>query len=262
MKYRLDQLLYRKHLTPSREKARGHILAGNVLVNDEVITKVGYLVDEDVSLRLKVNERYVSRGGLKLEKAIESFSIDINDLIALDVGASTGGFTDCLLQHGAQQVYSVDVGYNQLDYRLRNHEKVVVMEKLNAKNLDSNLFDKPISLAVIDVSFISLTKILSSVLSVLRDKEVIALVKPQFEVGKEISGFKGVIRLVEDHLKALHLVNNYALSIGLFIQSLTYSPIKGPKGNIEFLIHWSDNESSETIDFKSIVDGAHQELSD
>ncbi|GMT48539.1 MAG: TlyA family rRNA (cytidine-2'-O)-methyltransferase [bacterium] len=260
-KYRLDQLLYRKQLTPSREKARGHILAGNVLINDEVITKVGCLVDENVSLRLKVNERYVSRGGLKLEKAIQTFSIDVNGLIALDVGSSTGGFTDCLLQHGVQQVYSVDVGYNQLDYHLRNHDQVIVMEKLNAKNLDSKLFDKAINLAVIDVSFISLTRILSSVLSVLKDKEIIALIKPQFEVGRQISGFKGVVRLAEDHLKALHLVNDYALSIGLFTQSLTYSPMKGPKGNMEFLIHWSDHESKKLMDFKSLVNEAHQGLS-
>ncbi len=262
MKYRLDQLLYRKQLTPSREKARGHILAGNVLVNDEVITKVGCLVDEGVSLRLKANERYVSRGGLKLEKALKTFSIDVNDLVVLDVGSSTGGFTDCLLQQGVQWVYSVDVGYNQLDYRLRNHDQVIVMEKLNAKNLHPGLFDKPINLAVIDVSFISLTKILSSVLSVLKDKEIIALIKPQFEVGKQIAGFKGVIRFAEDHLKALHLVNDYALTLGLFIQSLTYSPIKGPKGNMEFLIHWSDHRSNEIIDFKSVVNEAHQGLFD
>ncbi len=262
MKYRLDQLLSRKHLTPSREKARGHILAGNVLVNDEVITKVGYLVDENVSLRLKVNERYVSRGGLKLEKALKTFSIDVKDQIVLDVGASTGGFTDCLLQHDVQWVYSVDVGYNQLDYRLRNHQQVTVMEKLNAKNLHPDLFDKPINLTVIDVSFISLTKVLSFVLSVLKDREIIALIKPQFEVGEQITGFKGVVKKAEDHLKALHLVNDYALSIGLFTQSLTYSPIKGPKGNREFLIHWSDRKSKEVIDFKAVIDQAHQELRD
>ena len=261
MKSRLDQLLVEKSFYSSREKAKRHIMAGDVLVDNKVITKAGLMIDAESNIRIKESDRYVSRGGYKLEKALNSFSVDVHQLNILDVGSSTGGFTDCLLQNKANFVYSVDVGYNQLDYKLRNHDQVKVLENLNAKNLAPDLFEHPLHLAVIDVSFISLTKILEPVLKVLSEKKIIALVKPQFEVGQDIPHFKGIVKSVEHHLLALKQVDDFAQSIGLFAQSVTYSPIKGPKGNMEFLIYWSDSGNDEQFDFDEIVKEAHEKLS-
>ncbi len=260
MKYRLDQLIAERKLVPSREKARANIMAGNVLVNNVVITKAGYQVDEKADIRLKKEDKYVSRGGTKLEKALIQFNLDVQNQSILDVGSSTGGFTDCLLQHGAKMIYSVDVGYNQLDYRLRTNPQVIVIENFNARNLSPDLFQHPLDLAVIDVSFISLNKILQPVLSVLAQKRIIALIKPQFEVGNTISNFKGIVKQPEHHLQALNQVHDYAQSLGLFVKSATYSPIKGPKGNIEFFIQWTDKTNDNDVDLSNIVEQAHNFL--
>jgi len=259
MKYRLDQLLAQRQLYPSREKAKAHILAGDVLINDKVVTKAGYLIDDEADIRVKKQDRYVSRGGVKLEKALKDFQVDVTGLVILDVGASTGGFTDCLLQNGVQKVYCVDVGYNQLHYRLRSHPDVITLEKLNAKNLSSHYFNHPLNLAVIDVSFISLPSILSSILSVLAEKRIIALVKPQFEIGKDIPHFKGIVREAKYHLQAIEKVSNFATSIGMYPAMSTYSPITGPKGNMEFFIYLTD-KPTPLPDYELVVEEAHQKL--
>ncbi|MDH4127859.1 MAG: TlyA family RNA methyltransferase [Spirochaetota bacterium] len=261
MKYRLDKILIDRKLVLSREKAKANILAGNVLVDNLPITKVGFLVSENAEIRIKKEDKYVSRGGIKLESALENLSIKVDNLVVLDIGSSTGGFTDCLLQHGAKLVYSVDVGTNQIDYKLRINPQVIVLENLNAKMLSNKHFNHNINLAVIDVSFISLSKVLLPIVSILTDKIILALVKPQFEVGKDINNFKGVVRSSEHHLMALNDVNNYAKSLGLYAKSACFSPIKGPKGNIEFFILWTNEEIEQEINFKSIVEEAHSNLS-
>ncbi len=260
MKYRLDQLLVQRNFYSSREKAKGHILAGDVIVDNKTITKVGSLVHADVDIRIKSQERYVSRGGYKLEKALKSFSIDVTDLVVIDIGSSTGGFSDCLLQHGAKYIYSIDVGYNQLSFTLRNHPQIKVYEKLNAKDLSKNLFDKPIQLAVIDVSFISITKILIPVLNILTDKRIIALIKPQFEVGNSVSHFDGIVKNSSDHIKAINDLKDFVLTQNLYTADLTYSPIKGPKGNIEYLIYLIDQDNNKEINTQAIVEESHKEL--
>jgi 23S rRNA (cytidine1920-2'-O)/16S rRNA (cytidine1409-2'-O)-methyltransferase len=260
MKLRLDSLLALRNIFDSREKAKGHILAGNIVVNNKVLTKPGMKVDDSVTIHLKNVKKYVSRGGYKLEQALKLFPIDVKGLVTVDIGASTGGFTDCLIQNGAKLVYSVDVGFNQIDYKLRVHPRVVVLENFNAKSLTKEVFDYPIQLAVVDLSFISLTKVLEPIILSINDKRIVALVKPQFEVGQEVSNFKGVVKHNKDHIKALEKVSLYANSIGLYVNSVTYSPIKGPKGNIEFLIYLTDQKLSINIDFKLTVDIAHKHL--
>jgi len=260
MKYRLDKLLLMRNLVSSREKAKGYIMAGDVLVNREVITKVGAIVDESASIEIRRQAKYVSRGGLKLEKALESFSIDVSGFTLLDVGSSTGGFTDCLLQHGAEFVYSLDVGYNQLDYSLRNHPQVSVMEKVNVREIEQAMFDRGIDMAVIDVSFISLTKVLKPVYETVSHKRILTLVKPQFELGNDIPGFKGVVRQPHHQVLALERVGETAKLLGLTAHDATWSPVKGPKGNIEFLLYWAEGDCDKIISFESLVEEAHHEL--
>lgn len=257
MKKRLDVLIYEKGLAESREKAQALILAGNVLVNDKPITRCGEKIEETIEIRIKEKLPYVSRGGLKLEKALHEFNVNPKDRICLDVGASTGGFTDVLLQKGAKKVYAVDVGTNQLSYSLRTHERVVVLEKTNAKNLPFLTFEEKPSLAVIDVSFISLTSILEPVLSVLEKKCVIALVKPQFEVGDRVKNFKGIVKTEEDRLFALERIADFVRTIGLGVTGATFSPIKGPKGNIEFFLYLTETENK--VYFRQIVEQALKE---
>jgi 23S rRNA (cytidine1920-2'-O)/16S rRNA (cytidine1409-2'-O)-methyltransferase len=235
---RLDLLLVERQLVDSREEGRRRILAGEVLVNDQPLTKAGSLVDAGAAIRLKSGSRYVSRGGLKLEKALKEFALDVNGKTVLDVGASTGGFTDCLLAHGAALVFAVDVGYGQLDWKLRNDPRVVVFEKTNIRYLDPSSLPAVPVLATIDASFISLKLVLPRVKELLAPRhEIIALIKPQFEVGKGKVGKGGVVRAPEEHARVIGEIQESAAAIGYETAGVTESPLLGPKGNKEFLIY-------------------------
>jgi 23S rRNA (cytidine1920-2'-O)/16S rRNA (cytidine1409-2'-O)-methyltransferase len=235
---RLDILLLERGLVDSREEGRRKILAGDVLVNDQAATKAGSLIDSGAAVRIKPSPRYVSRGGLKLEKALREFAIDVTGKIALDVGASSGGFTDCLLAQGAARVFAVDVGYGQLDWKLRNDPRVVVFEKTNIRYLERGALPAAADLATIDASFISLKLILPRVKALLAARhEVIALIKPQFEVGKGKVGKGGVVRSPEEHTRVIGEIQESAAAIGYEVVGVTESPLLGPKGNKEFLIY-------------------------
>lgn len=238
MKQRLDKLLVLRGLAPTRERSQSLILAGVVLVNEQKIDKPGTLVDETANIRvIGADHPYVSRGGLKLEKALQEFKISVQDKIALDVGASTGGFTDCLLQHGARKVYAVDVGYGQLAWKLKQDPRVVALERTNIRHVTPDLFKEKIQLAVIDVSFISLTKVLPVILDLLEPTaEIIALVKPQFEVGKGEVGKGGIVKSLEKHRQVLESLRQFAEKLGLEVRGVIPSPLKGTKGNVEFLM--------------------------
>lgn len=251
MKKRLDIILTEKNLVPTRSKARAVILAGEVFVNDVKVDKVGQKVDKEAIIEIRSNRPdYVSRGGLKLAHALKEFKIDVKDLVCVDIGSSTGGFTDCLLKNGAKKVYAIDVGYGQLDYSLRNDQRVVVLEKTNIRDLDVNKLEEPIDLVVIDVSFIGLEKVFPKVSEItLRQAQyerndvrpepvegrVIALIKPQFQVGKGKVGKGGVVRDESLRQEAIETVRQAAEKHGWKFQAVTESPIKGPKGNIEYL---------------------------
>jgi len=243
-KLRLDIALIDKGLFDNRKEAQAAIMDGAVLVNNQKVTKPGVSVSSDDCIELRpgfARRKYVSRGGYKLEKAIEQFAIDVQGRICLDIGASTGGFTDCLLKNGAARVYAIDVGYGQLDWSLRHHDRVTVLEKTNARYLSaSDLYkddEPPASLAVIDCSFISLSKIVPAVINLLdaRSSEIVCLVKPQFEAGRR-AVVKGVVKDADEHKHVLEEILSMSQSLGLKARALTYSPIKGPKGNIEYLI--------------------------
>lgn len=235
---RLDLLLLERGLVDSREDGRRKILAGDVLVNDQAATKAGSLIDTGAAIRLKPSSRYVSRGGLKLEKALSEFAIDVTGKTALDVGASSGGFTDCLLVHGAAHVFAVDVGYGQLDWKLRTDPRVAVFEKTNIRYLDRSSLPGDAGLATIDASFISLKLVLPSVKALLTARhEVIALIKPQFEVGRGKVGKGGVVRSVEEHARVIEGIRESATALGYEVVGVTESPLLGPKGNKEFLIY-------------------------
>ena len=238
---RLDLLLVQRELVTSREEGRRRILAAEVLVNERPLTKAGALVDQTAAIRLKTVSPYVSRGGFKLEKALRQFQIDVKDKVALDVGASTGGFTHCLILHGARRVYSVDCGYGQLDWKLRNDPRVLVLERTNIRYLEASDLPSRADLATIDVSFISLRLVLPKVKSLLRRSgEVIALIKPQFEVGRGKVGKGGVVRSGVEHLRVIDEIKLAAVALGFAIQDVTESPLLGPKGNKEFLIYLTD----------------------
>lgn len=239
MKERLDVLLVQRGLAPSREKAKAMIMAGCVLVDGEREDKAGTMFADTVNITLKGNTlKYVSRGGLKLEKAMEKFSVTPEGKVCMDVGASTGGFTDCMLQNGAVKVYSVDVGYGQLDWKLRQDARVVCMEKTNIRYVIPEDIGEPVAFASIDVSFISLTKVLLPVKNLLTDDgEVVCLIKPQFEAGREKVGKKGVVRDPKVHEEVIEKVTAYASEIGFCPLELEFSPVKGPEGNIEYLLH-------------------------
>lgn len=236
---RLDRLLVEQGLVASREAGQRRILAGEVLVNGHPVTKAGSLVDADCALQLKGKPfPYVSRGGVKLDKALKDFALDVNDRIALDVGASTGGFTDCLLAHGARRVYAVDVGYGQLDWRLRRDPRVFTLEKRNIRYLNPEELPEPPQLATIDVSFISLRLVLPPVKMLLAPRgEILALIKPQFEVGRGKVGKGGVVRRPEEHLRVIEEIKVAAEALGLRVGGVTESPLLGPKGNKEFFIY-------------------------
>ena len=235
---RLDLLLLERRLVDSREQGRARILAGDVLVNDHTVSKAGSLVDAGAAIRIRATPRYVSRGGFKLEKALSEFTVDVSGKTALDVGASTGGFTDCLLAHGAARVIAVDVGYGQLDWKLRNDPRVVVFEKTNIRYLQRAALPAIPELATIDASFISLKLILPRVKELLTERhEVIALIKPQFEVGKGKVGKGGVVRAPEEHARVTEEIREAAETAGYQAIGITESPLLGSKGNKEFLIY-------------------------
>jgi len=237
-KLRLDKCLFERGLVDSREKAKALILSGNVLVNGLMVDKAGASVRSDDALSIKDKMPYVSRGGLKLEQAVKEFSIDFKDKITMDVGASTGGFTDCMLQNGASKVYAVDVGYGQFDWRLRNDEHVVLFEKTNIRHLKKSSIPEPIEIVTIDVSFISLLKVLPNILNFLAPSaEIIALIKPQFEAGREEVGRGGVVKDENIRLAVIEKIKAGAIELGLDVIGVTTSPIKGPKGNVEYLIY-------------------------
>jgi len=244
-KLRLDVLLVQRGLADSRTRAQATIYAGNVLVNGQKLDKVGTLVPGDAEIRiLGEQQRYVGRGGIKLEKALQEFNISVKDSIALDVGASTGGFTDCLLQHGVRKVYAVDVGYGQLAWKLRQDPRVITIERVNIRDIDPSLLPEPIDIAVIDVSFISLEKVIPGLLKFLKpDSELIALIKPQFEVGREHVGKGGIVRDEAARSTAVKRIENFIRSIGLDVKSIIPSPITGQDGNVEFLIHAVKHEA-------------------
>ena len=239
MKERLDVLMVQKNLAGSREKAKALIMSGIVYVNGQKEDKAGTSFEETVQIEVRGNTlKYVSRGGLKLEKAMSRFGVQLAGKVCMDVGASTGGFTDCMLQNGAVKVYAVDVGHGQLAWKLRNDDRVICMEKTNIRYVTPEDIGDRIEFASIDVSFISLTKVLGPVKQLLTDEgQVVCLIKPQFEAGREKVGKKGVVREKSVHLEVIEMVSDYARSIGFGILGLEFSPIKGPEGNIEYLLY-------------------------
>ena len=239
MKERLDVLLVQRGMAASREKAKAMIMAGEILVDGEREDKAGSMFPDTVTITQKGRPLpYVSRGGLKLEKAMTHFGLDLTGKICMDVGASTGGFTDCMLQNGAVKVYAVDVGHGQLDWKLRNDERVVCMERTNIRYVTPEDIQEPVQFVSIDVSFISLTKVLLPVRNLMEEgAEMTALIKPQFEAGREKVGKKGVVRDPAVHLEVIQTVISYAKSICFGVRHLEFSPIKGPEGNIEYLVH-------------------------
>lgn len=238
---RLDKVLVDRGLAPSRERARALILAGKVLVDGQPANKAGQAIRAEAEVALREQDHpYVSRGALKLEKGLEAFGIAVQDAVALDIGASTGGFTDLLLRRGARRVYAIDVGYGQLAWSLRQDARVVVLERENVRDMALEKVPEPCDLAVIDVSFISLTLVLPRVVELLRPppgKSIVALVKPQFEVGREAVGKGGVVREVEARLAAVEKVRQWSLAQGLWVGDHVESPITGPAGNVEYLLH-------------------------
>ncbi len=239
MKKRLDLLMMERALAPSREKAKAYIMSGDVYVDGQKEDKAGTMFPETVKIEVRGNTLpYVSRGGLKLEKAMNHFGVALDGKVCMDVGASTGGFTDCMLQNGAVKVYSIDVGYGQLDWKLRNDPRVVCMEKTNIRYVVPDDIQEAADFSSIDVSFISLTKVLLPVRELLTGTgEIVCLIKPQFEAGREKVGKKGVVRDPAVHLEVIEKVMEYAMSISLEPAHLSFSPIKGPEGNIEYLLH-------------------------
>ena len=256
---RLDRLLVEKGLIESREKAIRLILAGEVLVDGQRVDKAGSLIPTDADLDIRGRSPYVSRGGEKLVHALERFGIAVKGRTCIDVGSSTGGFTDCLLQRTAARIFAVDVGTNQLDAKLRKDPRVVVMEQTNARALDPRVFDEQPSLAVIDVSFISLEKVLPAVFGVLAPRsEIVALVKPQFEAGREHVGKGGVVRDPATHRAVVQRLARYAVLRGWHVLGVTASPLRGPKGNREFFLHLAAHGRTaanlETLIEQSVVE--------
>ena len=251
-KERIDVLLVRNGLATSREKAKATIMAGIVFVSGQRVDKPGTEIPEDALIELKGEILpFVSRGGLKLAKAVETFSLLFKDLVVVDIGSSTGGFTDCVLQNGAKRVYSVDVGYGQLDWKLRTDPRVVSMERVNARYLTKDSLPEQVDWVVSDVAFISITKIFSAMLAILKeDGQVLSLIKPQFEAGREHVGKKGVVKDVLVHRQVLEYVLSQAESVGFKVLGLDYSPIRGPEGNIEYLA-WLGLKTNSEIDWHS-----------
>ncbi|MCI8949269.1 MAG: TlyA family RNA methyltransferase [Lachnospiraceae bacterium] len=249
MKERLDLLLVKRNLAESREKAKAVIMAGIVYVDGQKEDKAGTVFEDTAEIEVRgTGLKYVSRGGLKLEKAMVQFGLELTGKICMDVGSSTGGFTDCMLQNGAVTVYAVDVGHGQLAWKLRNDPRVVCMEKTNIRYVTREEIPDAIDFASIDVSFISLTKVLGPVKALLKENgQVVCLIKPQFEAGREKVGKKGVVRDQKVHLEVILMVMEYALSIGFEVLNLEFSPIRGPEGNIEYLLYLQNHREGEVF---------------
>ena len=265
-KERLDVLLVEKGIILSRERAKTSIMAGEVFVDGQRVDKVGEKVKVNAEILFKgKNMPYVSRGGFKLEKAMKNYPINLNDKVCMDIGASTGGFTDCMLQNGARKVFAVDVGYGQFAWKLRVDERVVCMERTNIRYVTVEDIGEQLDFASIDVSFISLKKIMPATISLLKsDGEVVALIKPQFEAGREKIGKKGVVRDIEVHKEVVYDIVDYLISHDLVVLGVSYSPIKGPEGNIEYLVYFT-KDKEKSSDFKreqveEVVKASHNEI--
>ncbi len=263
-KERLDILLTERNIFESRARAKTMIMMGKILVDGQKIEKAGTLVSRDSEIRVLGEEMpFVSRGGFKLKKAVETFNLNLSGKIAADIGASTGGFTDCMLQNGAEKVYSIDVGYGQLAWKLRQDSRVVNLERTNIRNVTREDIPDELDFASIDVAFISLDKVLPVAFEILKsDGEVVALIKPQFEAGRENVGKKGVVKDKKIHAEVIEKVLTFAGELGFKICGLTFSPIKGPEGNIEYLAYISKKSFDENFkpDINSVVENAHKEL--
>lgn len=264
-KERLDVLLVSKGHFQSREKAKAAIMAGIVFVNGSKTDKAGTAVDEDAEITVKENIcPYVSRGGLKLEKAIELYGFSLENAVCADIGASTGGFTDCMLQKGAGKVFAIDVGYGQLDWKLRNDDRVINMEKCNIRYLDFDKVDKDIDFISIDVSFISLKLVFPVAAKMLAATgSLVCLVKPQFEAGRQQVGKGGIVKDISVHKEVIQNVVQYGIDSGLYSYGLTYSPVKGAKGNIEYLLYMKKEDTDGKVtddDINRIADSSHREL--
>lgn len=264
-KTRLDIAVFEQGYAPSREKAKAIIMAGQVYVNNQKQDKPGFEIKDSDHLEVRGNTlKYVSRGGLKLEKAMQVFPVNLSGKICMDVGASTGGFTDCMLMNGASKVYSIDVGYGQLAWKLRCDERVVNLERTNFRYVDEKLISDKIDFASVDVSFISLKLIFPNLHKLLKpDSLAVCLIKPQFEAGRDKLGKKGVVRDPAVHIEVIENVINYALKGGFSVLGLDFSPVKGPEGNIEYLMLISPNDDpavSEGINAAFVVDKSHKEL--
>ena len=265
-KERLDILLVEKGICESREKAKTNIMAGLIFVDGQRVDKAGEKVKVDADIVFKGEKlKYVSRGGLKLEKAMNTFGIDLTNKVCMDIGASTGGFTDCMLQNNASKVFAVDVGYGQFAWKLRTDERVVCMEKTNIRYVTPEDIGVALDFASIDVSFISLRTIMPAVKALLADKgEVVALIKPQFEAGRDKVGKKGVVRDKEVHLEVINTIINFLIENELNVLGLSYSPIKGPEGNREYLVYFTKDKeregSFELSQIEDIVNESHSQL--
>ena len=259
-KLRLDQLVFEQGLTESRERAKTTIMSGLVFVNGQRVDKPGTAVPPDAKIEIRGEALpFVSRGGFKLDKALKVFPIDPSDKVCIDCGASTGGFTDVLLQHGAKRVYAVDVGYGQLAWKLRTDPRVVNLERTNLRYITAEQIPEPIELAVMDVSFISIKLVLPAVKALLKENaDLVCLIKPQFEAGREDVGKKGVVRDSEVHARVIRDILSFAPQIGLSAVGLDYSPIRGPEGNIEYICHLKNcPDASRQFDVDGIVAASH-----
>lgn len=265
-KERLDILLVEKGIFTSRERAKTSIMAGKIFVDGQRVDKAGEKINVDADIIFKGQEiPYVSRGGLKLEKAIKEFGVNLKDKVCMDIGASTGGFTDCMLQNDAKKVFSIDVGYGQFAWKLRTDSRVVCMERTNIRYVTPEDLGELTDFASIDVSFISLKKIMPVTLSLLNESgEVVALIKPQFEAGKEKVGKKGVVRDINVHKEVVLDIVEFLISQNLNILSVSYSPIKGPEGNIEYLVYFTKDKNKKSTftinDIEKIVNESHNSL--
>lgn len=262
-KIRLDQLVFDLGLAESRERAKTTVMSGLVFVNGQRADKPGMQVSPDVNVEVKGTALpYVSRGGLKLEKALKAFPIDVKDKVCIDCGASTGGFTDVLLKNGAAKVYSVDVGYGQLAWSLRNDERVINMERTNIRYISSEQIPELLDICVMDLSFISVKLVLPAVCALLKDDaQLVCLIKPQFEAGREEVGKKGVVRDKSVHLSVIESVLNFAPTVGMTVMGLDFSPIKGPEGNREYLCYMKKGvHEAGVIDAEAVVEASHESL--
>ena len=259
---RLDVLLVERGLAPSREKAKAFVMAGVVYADGQKASKAGELYSDDVALDVRAASEFVSRGGYKLKKAMEVFGVQLNGKVCCDIGASTGGFSDCMLQNGAARVYAVDVGYGQLAWKIRSDPRVICLERTNARYLNHEVITEEADFASVDVSFISLKLVLPALLSVLSpDGEVVCLIKPQFEAGRENVGKKGVVRDRAIHESVIRTIVDFVRESGCAVLGLDYSPIKGPEGNIEYLLYFTKRDDPEfEPDISAVVNASHASL--